>query len=296
MKRLSIILLFILSITENFAQQDVKLNVLVPPAPEVSALGKFGLMPENYFTGIPDITIPLYTIQEGTLSFPLAIRYHASCLHENASEAGLGRALSTGGFIVSVTRGRSLEQSPEKGFTLSYTRGYDETYTTAEVKNTPEDQITFISFGDGESGNWTYSPVTLSDSRRKSFQGSSIRKTNGLWDTYRITVWVKGNGALMVNTQALANPLQVVDDWKLYDWVLKNPGTIMISNHGNYLDDLRLDPVTAQMTTYTYDPLVGLTSVTDNNNITTCYDYDSFGPTPIITNNKHEAAAGTSVS
>ncbi len=43
------------------------------------------------------------------------------------------------------------------------------------------------------------------------------------------------------------------------------------------LDEIRFYPVGAQMTTYTYSPLLGLTSVTDVNNRTTYYEYDNAG-------------------
>jgi hypothetical protein len=43
------------------------------------------------------------------------------------------------------------------------------------------------------------------------------------------------------------------------------------------VDDIRLHRQDAQMTTYTYDPLVGMTSSSDERNNTTYYLYDSFG-------------------
>ncbi|MBV6419610.1 MAG: hypothetical protein DAHOPDDO_00833 [Ignavibacteriaceae bacterium] len=49
------------------------------------------------------------------------------------------------------------------------------------------------------------------------------------------------------------------------------------SNYG-YIDDVRFYPADAMMTTYTYDPIaLQVTSGTDENNVTTFYEYDSFG-------------------
>ncbi|MFY0651638.1 MAG: RHS repeat protein [Cyclobacteriaceae bacterium] len=45
----------------------------------------------------------------------------------------------------------------------------------------------------------------------------------------------------------------------------------------SYLDDVRLYPSDAQMTSFTHDPLQGLTSQTDPNGRTTYYEYDSQG-------------------
>jgi len=44
-----------------------------------------------------------------------------------------------------------------------------------------------------------------------------------------------------------------------------------------WFDDLSIRPSDAAMTTYTYKPLVGMTSMTDAKGLTTFYDYDSFG-------------------
>jgi hypothetical protein len=43
-----------------------------------------------------------------------------------------------------------------------------------------------------------------------------------------------------------------------------------------YFDDLRFYPMDAQMTTYTYEPLIGITSASDANNKPTFYNYDPF--------------------
>jgi YD repeat-containing protein len=50
-----------------------------------------------------------------------------------------------------------------------------------------------------------------------------------------------------------------------------------INSPGSRLDEIRVYPEGAQMTTYTYNLLEGLSSVTDPNNITTYYTYDAFG-------------------
>lgn len=42
------------------------------------------------------------------------------------------------------------------------------------------------------------------------------------------------------------------------------------------IDDIRVYPTDAQMTTYTYDPLLGMTSQTDANGVTIYYEYDDF--------------------
>ncbi|MBL0741394.1 hypothetical protein [Chryseolinea lacunae] len=89
-------------------QTGPSLNIVNPPPPDVSALTKFGQVPVSNFTGIPNISVPIYTINEGTVAFPISIQYHAGGIKvkEDASEVGLGWALSAGGSITAITRGR----------------------------------------------------------------------------------------------------------------------------------------------------------------------------------------------
>lgn len=63
--------------------------------------------------------------------------------------------------------------------------------------------------------------------------------------------------------------------WQLVERIVTT-GTVTISGSGIFIDELRLHPAGAQMTTYTHDPLVGMTSSTDIRNSTTYYDYDLF--------------------
>jgi hypothetical protein len=76
-------------------------------SPTASSLGKFIDMPVSYHTGTPDVSIPIYVVNEGPLQVPITLSYHASGLKvmEQASWVGAGWALKAAGVITRSTRG-----------------------------------------------------------------------------------------------------------------------------------------------------------------------------------------------
>lgn len=92
-----------------FAQNlnPVTLTNITPVTPEVGSLGKYIDMPVGYTTGVPEISIPLYTLQHRGLEVPIGLSYNASGIkvEEGATWVGTGWNLNTGGSISRVVHG-----------------------------------------------------------------------------------------------------------------------------------------------------------------------------------------------
>lgn len=73
----------------------------IPASPTVSSLMSFVDYPVSYYTGIPNISIPLYEIEIDGYKLPISISYHASGIKisQEASWVGLGWSLNIGGVI-----------------------------------------------------------------------------------------------------------------------------------------------------------------------------------------------------
>ncbi len=80
---------------------------VVPPSPNAAALGKYGDVPVGLYTGIPNISVPLYTVQYKDITIPISLSYHAGGIRvdEEASRVGLGWVLNAGGVISRTIRG-----------------------------------------------------------------------------------------------------------------------------------------------------------------------------------------------
>ena len=85
----SIIVREILSISDQFKKYIPNYS---PQSPNVASSRKHGDYEVNLSTGLPDINIPIYTINEGGLSVPIMLKYHASGhkMKELASWVGWG--------------------------------------------------------------------------------------------------------------------------------------------------------------------------------------------------------------
>ncbi|WP_265131353.1 DUF5977 domain-containing protein [Chryseobacterium oranimense] len=76
-------------------------------SPNAAALFKYSETPVSLYTGVPDISIPIYTIKEGAIEIPISISYHSGGIkvNEEASSVGLGWNLNAGGRVSQVVAG-----------------------------------------------------------------------------------------------------------------------------------------------------------------------------------------------
>lgn len=90
---------------------QVSIHKPTPSTPEIQWLAKYGMIPVSHYTGVPNISVPIYTLQDGEINLPISMSYHASGLKidERASWVGLGWSLNAGGAIF-----RSVKSAPDE--------------------------------------------------------------------------------------------------------------------------------------------------------------------------------------
>lgn len=168
--------------------------------------------------------------------------------------------------------------------------GYDHAYPIAEVKNATENQIAYTSFETPDKGNWNYSGPASAGGKTGNYQynlsGGSITSNTLPTGLYVISYW-SNNGGVTVSGGTVTNSVNGESDgtaWKYYEYTvaLSSPGIITISGSVN-IDELRLYPAGAEMTTFTYAPSVGITSQCSPGNKILYYQYDGFNRLRTIT-------------
>jgi len=102
MKKITSILLILLGLT-MYAQPSLategksyigNINEIFPAAPTSNNLMKFEEVPVSYYTGVPDISIPLFNIPTTNkdVALNVQLKYHVlnAKLEDRSSEVGLG--------------------------------------------------------------------------------------------------------------------------------------------------------------------------------------------------------------
>ena len=84
----------------------------IPPSPNAASLGKYGEIPVNYSAGAANVGIPLYTANEGAITWPISIDYNYAGFRpaDETSSIGFGWALKAGGVITRTTKGRHPDE------------------------------------------------------------------------------------------------------------------------------------------------------------------------------------------
>lgn len=154
------------------------------------------------------------------------------------------------------------------------------------------------SFETSSGGNWSnLDASSITDAQSvgiTAVTGNSIYNfttTNSLSfnnmqqsETYYISIWCKSfPPELVTDIPATYTPEVLVtrNGWTLYRFEVSGVVTATVKGKG-YADELRLYPKYGRMSTYTYQPLVGVTSSCDENNNVTYYEYDLLGRLKIV--------------
>jgi YD repeat-containing protein len=150
--------------------------------------------------------------------------------------------------------GNLLSVSKEGDVKVSYLWGYKNQYPIAEAKHAEPNEIASIDFENVQGAT-----IGQAHTGKKFWTGDyTVNFTRPNNKAYRISYWYREGGV-----------------WKFQEDVYSTSSFAITL--GDAIDDIRIFPAASQMTTYTYTPLIGVTSITDPNNKTTYYEYDNAG-------------------
>lgn len=99
--------IFLFIVWGNHLVAQSLLKQVLPPSPNAASLGKFADFPTNLYNGVPQIDIPIWTINQWGMNVPISLSYHAGGIQvaEVPSWVGLGWALNAGGVITRSVHG-----------------------------------------------------------------------------------------------------------------------------------------------------------------------------------------------
>lgn len=181
-------------------------------------------------------------------------------------------------------KGNLLEQQKANDIKLNYLWDHNYSLPVAQVINADSSSVAYTSFEADSKGGWTYSgsvytSLGMTGSNSYSTGGGNITKTSLPNTTYIVSYWGY-SGSVNVNSAGPTRTGKTIGSWTYYEHEVT--GTSITVSGSNYIDELRLYPKGAQMTTYTFSPLVGMTSQCDATNRIIYYEYDSFNRLKIM--------------
>lgn len=150
----------------------------------------------------------------------------------------------------------------------------------ASAVNASSSDIAYSSFENAVTGNFTYSGTTTTDVNSptgiKVYQLATgdITKSINSTKQYTISLWAN-NGSVLVNSNSPISTGRSLNGYTLYQYFVNGASNITISGSAN-IDEIRVCPKDAVMTSYTYEPILGMTCQSDPNNRITYYEYDAF--------------------
>lgn len=193
------------------------------------------------------------------------------------------------------TQGNIVQVKSRDSENETYLWGYNKTLVVAKVQNAALNQVAYCDFEDSELGGFTFSTAsgnysTDAKTGKQSYKGPTIT-CNIPQAHYKLSLWAKAiSGTAKITVNGMNK--NIGTDWTYCEWEVVDPnsiiinvnqyyvgytGSLSITTNGNLVDGIRLHPKSALMETYTYEPMVGLTSFSTSNNTITYYEYDGLG-------------------
>lgn len=168
---------------------------VIPPSPTAASLMKFEEVPVSYYTGVPDISIPLIHVPTSSkdISVNISLKYHTSSVaaDEISSDVGLGWNLFAGGTVSRTVKGHPDEELILAGSDTPGKVGIYQTSTANHInnyyyfsKNLLNDYKTYykpnLSVNDQQIGNefiWTANRTSKYDTEQDLWQFNFFGKT-----------------------------------------------------------------------------------------------------------------------
>jgi len=191
--------------------------------------------------------------------------------------------------------GNIQEQNEESDVKETFIWNYNNSIPVAKVTNAAFNEVAYTSFEADGQGNWNYNQnlvipgagVTGKKIYNLDANGMSYNSLNSS-KSYVLSFWAKGgtprvnvtysSGATSVLLYDGTPPKITIGQWSYFEVGLSgavNTSMVKWAHLGDtYVDEVRLHPADAQMVTYTFDPLIGMTSQCDPNNRVIYYEYD----------------------
>jgi YD repeat-containing protein len=96
--KLTITMYFLFTVFVNSQGLNPPVNM---PSPNATSLGKYGDIPVSYYTGTPNISVPLFEINDFNTPLKIALNYNASGVRVNSMPGWVGQnwSLQAGGMI-----------------------------------------------------------------------------------------------------------------------------------------------------------------------------------------------------
>lgn len=185
--------------------------------------------------------------------------------------------------------GNLIETLSSAGEIASSIFDYNKRLVTASISNATAASVAYTSFESENKGGWIYDngPILTGISRTptgdKSFSmpsgpGPRIICNLTMNRDYLLSFWAKTDAGIpVVNGSTTLLKTSVVNEWTYYEYKINQGSASPTLDGPGIIDELRLYPANAKMSTVTYNPILGKTSECDMNNRIQYYEYDGFG-------------------